>query len=287
MPGGTDAGQIGIGDTTTDYNITSFVVRQMLGRMSTMKLGKIIAVHLPDNGPPGQVKVGGTVDVQLLTNQLDGEGKSTPHGIVYGMPYVRHQGGTNAHINDPLVGDIGLMHVSDRDLSANIKARGAANPGSSRRFSPSDSIWLGGILNAVPQQYQTFLHDMSHPPKAIGILHHDANNNEHRMDQSGVVHTDAVNNNVISMLSGGISHISNKANIVQTALKAITHTAGTSITHTAANDHTINASTHPINAITNVSKLLKVSSVAQATNFITGTNGGTGNLSALKNFIHA
>src|ERR1700746_2632458 len=124
-----DAGQIGITDDGNLYNVVSFAIRQALAKVSTLRAVKIVAVHLPNNGKRGQVDIAGTVDVQLLTAQLDGEGKATPRGIVYGIPYHRLQSGDSAHIVDPVVGDIGLAHIADRDLSSNISARGAANPG--------------------------------------------------------------------------------------------------------------------------------------------------------------
>jgi hypothetical protein len=37
-----------------------------------------------------------------------------------------------------------------------IASKGAANPGSARRFSWSDGIYLGGVLNSAPSQYIQF-----------------------------------------------------------------------------------------------------------------------------------
>ncbi len=65
-----------------------------------------------------------TVDVQPLTNQTDGQGNQTPHGIIYNIPATRTQGGGNAVINDPVVGDVGFMSVADR-----ISLRSKAMPG--------------------------------------------------------------------------------------------------------------------------------------------------------------
>jgi len=136
-----DAGQLGAYDAASDVNFHAFQSRQQLAQTRTAMLAKVTKVH------PGQNGQAGTVDVQLLTNQMDGAGKSTPHGTVYGLPYIRQQNGAHAVIMEPAVGDIGPIHIFDRDISANIQKRDVANPGSNRRFSPSDSVFLGGILN--------------------------------------------------------------------------------------------------------------------------------------------
>jgi hypothetical protein len=113
---------------------------------------KIIAVH------GGGVGAAPTVDVQPLVNQMDGIGDKTDHGIIFGVPVQRSQGGGNSVINDPKVGDVGYMAVADRDISA-LKGNegGQSNPGSFRRHSMSDGVYMGAILNpAVPNQYVQF-----------------------------------------------------------------------------------------------------------------------------------
>jgi hypothetical protein len=51
---------------------------------------------------------------------------------------------------DPQVGDIGPAGICDRDISSVKKNKGVANPGSRRKFSLSDGIYFGGILNKKP-----------------------------------------------------------------------------------------------------------------------------------------
>src|SRR5439155_20845185 len=79
-----------------------------------------------------------------------------PHGVVNGLPYVRMQGGKNAIILDPQVGDIGLAVFCDRDISSVQAARDFANPASSRRSDMADGVYIGGLLNAIPNQYVMF-----------------------------------------------------------------------------------------------------------------------------------
>lgn len=270
MPG--DTGQIGITDDGNLHNVIDFIVRQHLAKISTVRLVKIVAVHLPNNGKRGQVDIAGTVDVQLLTAQLDGAGKATPRGIVYGIPYHRLQSGDSAHIVDPVIGDIGLAHIGDRDLSSNIAARGAANPGSQRRFSQSDSIYYGGILNGQqgkdPKQFLRW-HDK-------GTEWGDHNKNRHTMDDTGMVHTDGVNNNSRVFDKNGIADNTQQSHVTNAKSRIVN----------AQSDHTINAPKHNINALTNLPNLLKVLNVAQPNNFLSGlTNGGITNLLTGKNLI--
>lgn len=162
---GGSAGQLGITGAGSDFNQHSFLVKQALNRVSTMKIVKVTKVKQG----AGALATTGTVDVLPLVNQTDGVGNSTKHGTVFSLQYIRVQGGKNAVIMDPEVGDIGLAIVSDRDTSAVIKKKGQANPGSRRRFDISDGVYLGGILNGVPEQYIRFT--------STGVIIADKNEN--------------------------------------------------------------------------------------------------------------
>lgn len=128
-----------------DLSVVAFVVRQMILRLSTMKLVKVVAVH--GGGADG---IPATVDVLPLVNQIDGSGNSQPHSTVYGIPCWRMQAGGWAVVLDPVVDDIGYVSVSDSDIS-NVKAtRKQANPGSERAYGVSDGVYVGGVLNDAP-----------------------------------------------------------------------------------------------------------------------------------------
>lgn len=134
-----------------DTSTQAFLIWQILRAISGAKLVKVKAVT-----NVGDVSPVGFVDVQPLVNQLDGWNNATPHGTVYHLPYFRLQGGTNAVIIDPQVGDIGVAVVEDRDISS-VKANAAqANPGSKRIFDIADGLYLGGFLNGTPTQYVRF-----------------------------------------------------------------------------------------------------------------------------------
>lgn len=127
-----------------------FQIQQQIARIATTMTVKVIAVHASGVGPTG------TVDVQPLVNQIDGRGQATPHGIIFGVPYCRIQGGENAVIIDPGVGDNGLVGFCSRDISSVKATRAQANPGSRRQFDWADAIYIGGMLNGTPTNYIAF-----------------------------------------------------------------------------------------------------------------------------------
>jgi hypothetical protein len=148
---GSIFGQAGLFDGNSDFNAITFLVKQILARVNTATLVQVEAVT-----NSGGVSPVGTVDVLPLVNQIDGEGNGTPHDTVYGLPYLRMQGGANAIIIDPQVGDIGVAIFASRDISSVKASKGQANPGSFRRFSMADGLYFGGFLGAAPTQYVQF-----------------------------------------------------------------------------------------------------------------------------------
>jgi hypothetical protein len=141
-----------------------------------MVIVKVMAVQTD-----GGLAAAGTVDVMPLVKQVDGVGNATSHGTIFGLPYLRIQGGKNAVIMDPLVGDLGLAIIADRDSSSVKTNKAESTPGSKRRFSLSDGIYVGGILNAVPEQYVMFTD--------AGIKIADKNSNVLEMTSSGIAMT--------------------------------------------------------------------------------------------------
>lgn len=120
-------------------------VRRHISEIGTDGLAIVKAVH-PGNG------IDGTVDIQPMTHQQDSSGNSVPHGIIYGVPYMRVQGGINAFIVDPAVGDIGFMVVAGRDQTNAVANRAPSPPASFRRHSMSDCVYVPGFLNNDPTQ---------------------------------------------------------------------------------------------------------------------------------------
>ncbi len=131
-----------------EFNALTFLMTQLLARLNISTLVKVVAVD-----DPGGVAMCGTVDVLPLVNQLDGSMKTVAHATIYGLPYFRLQGGSNAIIITPQVGDIGMAAFADRDISSVKATQAQANPGSLRRFDMADGMYFGGMLNAAPVRY--------------------------------------------------------------------------------------------------------------------------------------
>jgi hypothetical protein len=75
---------------------------------------------------------------------------------MYGLPYLRVQGGANSIIIDPQPGDIGIAVFASRDITNVKSTKAQANPGSFRTHDFSDGMYIGGLLNGVPTQYIKF-----------------------------------------------------------------------------------------------------------------------------------
>ena len=153
------------GEGLGDYTALRFLVQQMLSRVNTATLVKVVKVSAGGTGPVG------TVDVQPLVNQLDGAGDGKGLSQLHNLPYLRIQGGTNAIILDPQPDDIGIAVFCSRDISAVKRTKAAANPGSWATHSMSDGLYLGGVLNGAPSQYVQFAAGgiTIHSPGAVAI----------------------------------------------------------------------------------------------------------------------
>lgn len=147
------------GAAASEYNMLTFLMKQLLSKVSTTTLVKVVAVT-----NSGGVSPVGFVDLQPVIAQLDGKGEVYRHAVVHGVPYFRLQGGANAVILDPQVGDLGVAVFADKDISTAVAAkdgvlqssRPIVPPGSGRRFDMADALYIGGMLNGTPQQYVQF-----------------------------------------------------------------------------------------------------------------------------------
>lgn len=150
-------GQAGPSSASSDYNKIWFLVRQMIGRIRTATLVQVQSVS-----NSGGIDPIGTVDVLPLINMIDGFGNPTQHGTIFNLPYCRVQGGANAIILDPKIGDIGVAIFADRDIST-VKSSATqgggnnqANPGSRRRHDWADGLYVFSVIANPPIQYIQF-----------------------------------------------------------------------------------------------------------------------------------
>jgi len=191
------AGQQDPSNSSSDFNVMSFLVRQMLGKVHTVTVAQVKAVT-----SHSEIEGAGFVDVLILVKMIDGAAQASPHVTMYGLPYFRLQSGANAIILDPKVGDIGLIAIAERDISAVKSTKKESNPGSFRRFDLADGIYLGGILNGTPTQYVRFVTDSNGAPTGMELI--DINGNKIQMTSTGIKMTDN-NSHIVEMKSTGIA----------------------------------------------------------------------------------
>lgn len=189
-------GQEGLNSSASEFNSIEFQIEQAFGKIATTRLVKVMGVE-----SAGELAPVGFVDVKPMVNLVNGLlGDSMQHGIIYGVPYFRLQGGKNAIIMDPVVGDIGFVVVADRDSSIVKQTKEFGNPGSDRRFSLSDGIYIGGVLNDTPEQYVQF--------NSAGVTIADKNGNKIEMKTGGIFLTCSalvVNGNI--QMSGSLQDV--------------------------------------------------------------------------------
>jgi hypothetical protein len=134
--------------TSTDLQALEFFLDAVLSHARTVQQVEVIAVTGGGLGPIG------TVDVRPLVSQTNGAGQGQAHGVIYGRPYIRWQGGASAIILDPVIGDKGLLACCDRDTSNVIATLAAALPASLRRFDFADGVYIGcNLSNTTPTDY--------------------------------------------------------------------------------------------------------------------------------------
>lgn len=139
-------------DIANDYATQAYVVERKIAQVSTTTLARVI-----DCTNDGGIVPVGTLTVQILVNMLTGDKTAIEHAPIYKVPYKRVQGGANAVILDPQPGDIGVIGFCERDISAVKKSRKISNPGSDRKYSKSDGVWLATVWAAqAPAQYIVF-----------------------------------------------------------------------------------------------------------------------------------
>lgn len=127
------------------------IISRLIGRVFTHTVVKVVAVDAGTTGPVG------FVDVVNLLQQMDGNNNGIPNVPMYKLPYFRLQGGSNAVIIDPKVGDIGLASFAMGDISEIKRSKQEGPPPSRRAHDVSDGLYIGGFLNGAPSQYIHFL----------------------------------------------------------------------------------------------------------------------------------
>ena len=136
------------GPQTNDAESLNYIFKQM---MSGYFFTEIVEVKAIKGEAPNL-----TVDVLPLVTRLDQNNQMIQNSVIYSIPVFRLQRGSSAIIMNPVVGDIGLMLVCDRDNSVARANRKESVPGSRRSHSKSDGVYIGGIINMQPTQFIEF-----------------------------------------------------------------------------------------------------------------------------------
>lgn len=127
------------------------IVMSMLGSINTGEMVKVIEVEASGLNPVG------FVSVKPLIYRTDADNNNVELGIIHNVPYFRLQGGVNAVIIDPEIGDIGFCGFCSRDISLFKRIREMAAQNTSRISDISDAFFFGGWSNKAPEQYIQFL----------------------------------------------------------------------------------------------------------------------------------
>jgi hypothetical protein len=138
--------------TFGEYNNILFAIERAIAKVQTATLVKVVSCT-----NSGTVSAVGSVNVQILVNQQNGAGVGIPEGQLVNLPYLRMQGGTNAVIIDPQPGDIGIAVFASRDISTVVATKAQATPPTFRMYDFSDGMYLGGLLNGVPNCFLQFV----------------------------------------------------------------------------------------------------------------------------------
>jgi len=138
-------------DYSSEIGRLQFIINSALSGVRTAM--PVLVKAVSNNGSLSPI---GTVAVQPMVSMLDNSGNAWPHGIIYNVPYMRIQGGANGVIIDPVVGDIGIATVCDRDISTVQNTGKVGAPASLRKNDMSDIVYLMTIIGAAPTQYIQF-----------------------------------------------------------------------------------------------------------------------------------
>lgn len=130
---------------TSEYNALSFIIQQAIRQqVNTCLPVRVVAVDASK----------GYVDVLPLVTQISGKGEAVEPTAVHHLPYMRYHGGICAVKLDPVVGDIGLIVISDKDCGDVKKGMTApSKPASYRGSNLANGFYIGGFLNQEPSCY--------------------------------------------------------------------------------------------------------------------------------------
>jgi len=117
---------------------------------------------------------------------------------------------------DPAVGDIGYVVCADRDGATALSNGTFAAPGSQRRYSIADGVYVSMGWMVTPTQYLIFT--------ATGVRLVDLNGNSVSLGSSGINLTDLNGNMLVTSGSGFV--ITTVGDFVVNGISVLNHTHG-------------------------------------------------------------
>lgn len=120
-------------DIASDLNALKYLVRhQILDSVNTILVVKVIAVN------------GDRIDVRTVLKDLADNGQLIDTYEIPDVPYIRWQYGLNAIKASPKVGDVGLLLISQQDISGLNKLLGGVCQ-TVGYYNVGNGIYIGGL----------------------------------------------------------------------------------------------------------------------------------------------
>lgn len=128
------------------------IIQQLISNVHTMIPVEVVSVSVPT----GTLAPIGRCSVRPLVQQVDGNNNVYGRGQIINVPYLRVQGGKNAVVLDPVVGDVGLCGFCERDISMVKRTGVEAAPNTRRQYSLNDAVYMFTMMSGTPEQYVHF-----------------------------------------------------------------------------------------------------------------------------------
>lgn len=132
------------------------VLSILSSELNTGEVVEITEVYSNDNGPVG------FVSVKPMLYRIGADNNNLELGEIHNVPYYRIQGGKNAVICDPQVGDIGFCVFATRDTSLLKRTRTRVGPNGKRICDQSDAFLTMTWSKEEAEQYIWFKGDEIH-----------------------------------------------------------------------------------------------------------------------------
>lgn len=129
-----------------------YIINNLIANIHTMMPVKILSVTVP----PDSLAPIGRCEVLPLVQQIDGSNNVYPMGKIINVPYLRVQGGANAIVIDPQVGDVGLCGFCERDISIVKRTGELSAPDTRRKYDINSAVYMFTMMSGTPTQYIHF-----------------------------------------------------------------------------------------------------------------------------------